>query len=125
MNKAKHLTIFMMSLVFVMSGLFSSQINAANLTKNETAVVVKFTLPNGVWAEVRVVENGLVKVKDQKTGQMTEFSVEVLDRKTGSVRVKILQSSGGESLMKSKLLILISKHKKQLQHLLLERILKC
>jgi hypothetical protein len=94
MNKLKKISISVMSLIFLMNGMLLSQLNAANFNSAEKAVIVKFTLPNGVWAQVRVIEDGFIKVADEKTGQITAFSVQVLDKKTGSVKIKVLQPAG-------------------------------
>lgn len=94
MNNLRKITISLMSVVFLMNGMLLSQLNAAGFNKTEKAVIVKFTLPNGVWAQVRVIEDGYIKVADEKTGQITAFSVQVLDKKTGSVKIKVLQHSG-------------------------------
>lgn len=94
MNKLKQVTVSMLSLIFLMNGLFLSQTNAGTFNKSDKAVIIKFTLPNGVWARVRVINDGFIKVTDEKTGQMTAFSVQILDKKSGSVKVKVLQPAG-------------------------------
>lgn len=59
-------------------------------------MVVKITLPGGRWIQARVVENGILKIEDQKTGQITGFSMQVLDKSSGTVRVKALEFNSGK-----------------------------
>jgi hypothetical protein len=67
----------------------------ANASVKDTAVVVKLTLPGGKWIEARVIEDGFLKIHDEQTGRTTGFSMQVLNKATGTVRVKALDFSNG------------------------------
>ena len=78
------------------SATFLPQVRGSASTK-ETAVAVKLTLPNGTWIEARVIGDGLLKLEDEKTGQITGFSLKVLNKSKGTVKVTVLDlTSGGD-----------------------------
>ncbi len=67
----------------------------ANAFNKETAVMVKLTLPGGEWIQARVIGDAVLKIKNDRTGQLIGFSMQVLDEKSGTVRVKSLEFNGG------------------------------
>ena len=80
--------------LMLMSAVFLPLVKA-NASAKETAVVVKLTLPGGKWIEARVIEDGFLKIKDIKTGQLIGFSMQVLDKKNGTVKVTALEFNNG------------------------------
>ncbi|HQZ81764.1 MAG TPA: hypothetical protein PLR83_00960 [Pyrinomonadaceae bacterium] len=82
------------ALLLLASGVFMPAVKASVSTK-ETATVVKLTLPGGQWIEARVIGEGFLKIKNDATGQIIGFSMQVLDSKNGIVRVQSLESNDG------------------------------
>jgi len=97
MNKQKQVTTSVIGLALLLASLVVPFSIKANASAKQTAVVVQVTLPNGTWIKARVIENGLLKIEDEKTGQIIGFSMEVLDKSKGTVRVKALEFSGGST----------------------------
>ena len=95
MKRQKQIVVSMIGLaLMLMSAVFLPSVKA-NASAKETAVVVKLTLPGGKWIEARVIEDGFLKIKDLKTGQLIGFSMQVLDRKNGMVKVTALEFNNG------------------------------
>ncbi|HEY0099988.1 MAG TPA: hypothetical protein VGB76_13650 [Pyrinomonadaceae bacterium] len=93
----KQITMFVASLALLLgSGTFLPQVKA-NASTKETAVVIKLTLPDGTWVEARVIEDGLLKLEDEKTGQTTGFSLKVLNKSKGTVKITVLDLADGSN----------------------------
>jgi hypothetical protein len=68
-------------------------VQAQNDTVPEKVVILKITLPDGMWVKGSVIEGGVFSIKDDNSGYVFGFAPAVRNIATGEVTVKVFRAS--------------------------------
>ena len=100
MSNSKRKTPFLIALFFstLLGHFFVQSVSAYSNSITQIAVAVKITLPDGNWIRTQVIEDGFLKVKNEKTNEINYLTFHVLDKTGGKVEIKFHDVEQGKAV---------------------------